>query len=233
MTTQIRNWARTVVARALRRMYRAAAYYEETQLPVFASRPRNLRIRLPRRISGAEHIQIGDDVDLGPGCLLTAIDHYPPTPLQDRARPRAVQVFKPRIVIGNRVTATSNLTIGAHQEVVIEDDVLFASNINITDGLHGFTDATEPYKYQPIFRIAPIRIGRGCWIGQNVVVMPGVVIGEQTIVGANSVVTGNLPPRSIAVGAPARVIKQWDDGESRWVPIAELEQRGARGRATN
>jgi acetyltransferase-like isoleucine patch superfamily enzyme len=70
-----------------------------------------------------------------------------------------------------------------------------------------------------MFRIAPIVIKRGCWIGQNVVIMPGVTIGELSIIGANSVVTGNIPPRSIAVGAPARVIKTWDAASRAWVPV--------------
>jgi acetyltransferase-like isoleucine patch superfamily enzyme len=70
-----------------------------------------------------------------------------------------------------------------------------------------------------MFRIAPIVIKRGCWIGQNVVVMPGVTIGELSIIGANSVVIGNIPPRSIAVGAPARVIKTWDATARAWVPV--------------
>jgi acetyltransferase-like isoleucine patch superfamily enzyme len=128
------------------------------------------------------------------------------------------QEFDPKIVIGNRVTATGRLTLAAHAQITIEDDVLFAANVNLTDGLHGFEHADEPYKYQPIFRIAPIVIKRGCWIGQNVVIMPGVTIGELSIIGANSVVTQSIPARCIAVGAPARVIKKWDEATGRWVP---------------
>ena len=102
-------------------------------------------------------------------------------------------------------------------DITIEDDVMFASNINISDGLHGYETAEEPYKFQPMGHIAPVTIKRGCWIGQNVVVMPGVTIGELSIIGANSVVTRSIPARSIAVGAPTKVIKQWDEGTQRWV----------------
>jgi lipopolysaccharide O-acetyltransferase len=63
-----------------------------------------------------------------------------------------------------------------------------------------------------------VEIGRGCWIGQNVVILPSVKIGEMSIIGANSVVTQSIPERSIAVGAPARVIKQWDDKNREWRP---------------
>jgi len=64
--------------------------------------------------------------------------------------------------------------------------------------------------------VAPVRIGRGAWLGQNVVVMPGVTIGELAVVGANSVVTRDVPPRTIAVGVPARPVKVWDDGARAW-----------------
>jgi len=109
--------------------------------------------------------------------------------------------------------------ISALREIVIEDDVMFASNIWICDGLHGYENVNLPYKYQPMFRIAPIKIGRGCWIGQNVVIMPGVTIGELSIIGANSVVTNNIPDRSIAVGSPARIVKRWNEETQSWQKI--------------
>ena len=62
----------------------------------------------------------------------------------------------------------------------------------------------------------------GCdsiWIGEHVVIMSGVDIGEMSIIGANSVVTKSIPPRSIAVGAPAKVIRKWDDSKGGWVPV--------------
>jgi acetyltransferase-like isoleucine patch superfamily enzyme len=130
-----------------------------------------------------------------------------------------VQHFRPKIVIGHRVTSTAGLTIDAMQEVVIEDDVMFASNVIVMDGLHGFRHTNEPYKYQPMWRIAPVVIGRGSWIAQNVVIMPGVRIGEMSIIGANSIVTHDVPPRSIAFGNPARVVKRWDEGAQCWVAV--------------
>jgi len=87
--------------------------------------------------------------------------------------------------------------------------------------LHGYQTPDLPYKYQPLQRIAPVAVGRGCWIGQNVVILPSVTIGEMSIIGANSVVTHDIPARSIAVGAPARVIKQWDEKSRRWRPYVE------------
>ena len=126
------------------------------------------------------------------------------------------QHFNPRISIGSRVTSTGHLQIAAMKEIIVEDDVMFASNVNMTDGLHGYQHVDEPYKYQDMFRIEPITIKKGCWIGQNVVILPGVTIGELTIIGANSVVTRSIPDRCIAVGAPAKVIKKWDPTTGTW-----------------
>ena len=65
----------------------------------------------------------------------------------------------------------------------------------------------------------PVVIGENVWLGDGVVVLPGVAIGEGSIVGANSVVTRDLPPRVIAVGAPAIPIKAYDVHSGRWLPI--------------
>ena len=68
-------------------------------------------------------------------------------------------------------------------------------------------------------KIAPICIKRGCWIGQNTVISSGVTIGELSIIGANTVVNRDISARSIAVGSPAKVIKQWNEKEQRWVDV--------------
>ena len=130
-----------------------------------------------------------------------------------------IQQFNSKIIIGNNVTSTADLQIAAQSEIIIEDHVMFASNIHINDALHGSENANEPYKYQKISRIAPILIKRGCWIGQNVVILPGVTIGKYAIIGANSVVTKSIPDRCIAVGTPAKVIKKWDETKQRWLSV--------------
>lgn len=112
--------------------------------------------------------------------------------------------------------------MAALQAITIEDDVMLAGNVFISDGSHGLEHADMPYKFQPMSRIAPVTIKRGCWIGQNVVVLPGVTIGEMAIVGANSVVTQDVPARSIAAGCPARVVKRWDPQALMWRPAASV-----------
>ncbi len=190
-------------------------------LPAFANKPKGLVIQLPRRFKNPGRIVIGDGVRLGPDCVLSANTEYPGGSLQHPEGRHVTQTFEPTLTIGDRVSATAGLQIYALGEVTIGDDVMFAANIFICDSLHAYEDPNKPYKYQGMTDPDPIRIGRGCWIGQNVVILPGVTIGEFAIVGANSVVTRSIPPRSIAAGTPARVRKRWDGGTESWQSITD------------
>lgn len=194
------------------------AELDRRSLPKFANEPKNLHFQSPRRISNPDRIWIGDNVSLGPGCLLSATKRYPGKFMQGATNVDVIE-YEPEIRIGNRVSATGYLTVGAASRVEIGDDALLASHIFIGDNQHGHTRIDIPFKYQQLEGIAPVSIGRGCWIGEHVVIMPGVTIGEMSIIGANSVVTKSIPARSIAVGAPARVIRQWDDVAGEWRPV--------------
>jgi lipopolysaccharide O-acetyltransferase len=221
--------------RALRRallwlgseLLRMQAEIAKSSLPEFSNRPKNLTIELPRRLINPEFMTWGDDVWIGPGAFITAVRRYPSPSLAHPDRHYDSRTFSPSIRIGNRVTSSGSLIIGAAQRVTVGDDVMFASNVTLLDNFHGFDQPHDPYKYQPLTRISAVEVKSGCWIGQNVVIMPGVEIGEMCIVGANSVVTESLPARVIAAGAPARIIKRWDEDSQCWVKCA-----GARDRAT-
>ena len=216
----IKKFVRKWVSSMLLRLYKKMEEIAEADLPRFASNPRNLKIELPRRIYDAQLINIGNDVSIGPGALLVPQMFYPTRVMSHPDIEHDIQQFDPKIIIGNRVTSTGMLTIAAMQAVTIEDDVMFALNVLVSDGMHGFENADTPYKYQKMWKISPIVIKRGCWIGQNVVIMPGVTVGELSIIGANSVVTKSIPDRCIAYGAPARVVKQWDEAAQRWSSLA-------------
>lgn len=186
-------------------------------LPKFANACTDVVISLPRTIINPENIHMGDHVRFGCSSMLVAMKEYPVPWMDHPDKTIDKQYFSGKIVIGHRVTATSALQITAFSRVIIADDVMFASNVNITDGFHGYDTALIPYKYQPITRVAPIKINSGCWIGQNTVILPGVTIGEGTIIGANSVVAKDIPPRSIALGSPAQVIKLWNSRTRKWI----------------
>jgi len=189
------------------------------RLPDFANTPSDLKVDKPFTVSNPESVSIGNHVRLGPGCVFRPVRKYPGQWLSDDTGEQDQQVFDPTLRVGNGVVATAHLQIFVQSEVDIEDDVMFASNVFINDATHGYATAEIPYKEQLLANIRPIRIGAGSWIGQNVVILPGVDIGELSIVGANSVVAHDVPARSIVAGAPARIIKTWDVDEQSWTPV--------------
>ena len=97
------------------------------------------------------------------------------------------------------------------QSVSIGDGTLLAGHVYISDNSHGkYKDENQCLPSEiPIDRVhmvAPVKIGKYVWIGEGVVVMPGVEIGDGCVIGANSVVTKNIPANSVAVGSPCKVI---------------------------
>jgi acetyltransferase-like isoleucine patch superfamily enzyme len=219
----LKHFARQVRRRLLVRLglilQKACGELAQSGLPAFANAPKNLTIKMPREIHNPQLMLVGDDVKVGPNSVLKAITRYPGDWMRHPQGAHIEQTFTPRIAIGHRVTATAGLHIAACREITIEDDVMFASNVLLVDSSHAYRNANTPYKYQGFFKLEPILIRRGAWIGQNVVVMPGVTIGELAIIGANSVVTHDIPDQCIAIGIPARVVKRWDSALSEWTRV--------------
>jgi len=201
-----------------------ARWIEAMSLPEFASPASGFEMQRPRSITNASAIHVGRDVKIGPNSVLKANTRFPGGWMRHPEGKHVEQRFTPSIRIGDRVTATSALHVAAFQEIVIEDDVMLAGNVFLCDGLHAYENADVPYKFQGIFRVAPIRIGRGAWLGQNVVVMPGVAIGELAIVGSNAVVTTDVPPKTIVGGVPARPLRRWDAASASWVGVTNGSQ---------
>ena len=100
--------------------------------------------------------------------------------------------------------------------VLIHKDVLTADKVYISDNLHGYDNIKMPIHKQPIVQKGTVEIGEGSWIGENVCII-GANVGKHCVIGANSVVTHDIPDYSVAVGAPAKVIKIYDFGHGRWL----------------
>jgi acetyltransferase-like isoleucine patch superfamily enzyme len=115
---------------------------------------------------------------------------------------------EPRLVIHNRVDIGHNVTFIVNKEIVIEDDVNIASGVRFMDTDAHPRDTSARIADLPPTpeEIRPVRICRNAWIGHNVFVLKGVTIGEGAIIGVNSVVLSDIPPYSVAIGNPARVI---------------------------
>jgi acetyltransferase-like isoleucine patch superfamily enzyme len=112
-----------------------------------------------------------------------------------------------RIRIGGGTVLNLGVMVAATELVEIGQHCMFANGSFITDGNHRFDDPDRPVPWQGFTSKGPTRVGDNVWCGANVVVTSGVTIGERCVIGANSVVTTDLPPFSIAAGAPARVLK--------------------------
>lgn len=147
---------------------------------------------------GLEHVSIGDNFTCGERFKLRAFAEW------------MGGGYSPDIQIGSNVSIESDCHISAIGSVRIDDGVLMASFVYISDHAHGddrFLDLDTPPLRRPLFSKGPVHICRNVWLGERVCVLPGVTIGEGSVIGAGSIVTHDIPPFSIAAGAPARVIK--------------------------
>jgi acetyltransferase-like isoleucine patch superfamily enzyme len=118
----------------------------------------------------------------------------------------ALRCHEGTLSLGDKSVLARDISINCYLDVEIGDSALIADGVYISDFDHKFADLTQPIKDQGIDK-ARVRIGRDVWLGTKVTVCRGVVIGEGVVVGANAVVTRDLPAYAVAVGAPARVIR--------------------------
>ena len=152
-----------------------------------------------------QHLTVGNNINIGSDARLLFIDEY------------AGQKYQPGLIIGSNVDIGNRFSALSAATITIGDGCLIASDVLITSENHGINpEGGGGYMAQPLVA-SPVTIGRGCWIGEKVSIMPGVVLGNKCVVGANSVVTKSFPDYCIIGGIPARIIKKYDFIEHRWV----------------
>jgi acetyltransferase-like isoleucine patch superfamily enzyme len=133
----------------------------------------------------------------------------------------------PAIVIGKGSNIGRRSVISARNRIELEEDVLLAPAVYITDHNHQYSDISKPIKDQGISSGGQIRIERNCWLGYGSMILGTkgpLVIGRNSVVGAYSIVTGSCPPYSVMAGNPARVVKRFDEVSQRWLKIDDLHQ---------
>lgn len=145
-------------------------------------------------------IYIGEESSIGEYTILTAWKNYSHTQQQ----------FTPEIHIGNHCDIGPQSHITAIHRIIIGDNVLTGPRVLITDNSHGGSNIElldiAP-KCRPLCSSGPVIIEDNVWIGEGAMIMPNVRIGKGSIIAANSVVTKDIPPYSIAAGVPAKVIR--------------------------
>ena len=178
---------------------RKNSYYTLWISGQFAHFGNNSGINKPMYLRGGKYISIGDNFHCDHRLRLDAIDAY------------KNQTFTPSIVIGNNVTIQKDCHIGAIDKIVIGNNVLMGSKIFISDHSHGDTSVSSIALF-PVDRLlvskGPINIENNVWIGEGAVILSGVTIGENSIIGANAVVTKSVPRNCVVAGNPAKIIKQ-------------------------
>jgi len=133
----------------------------------------------------------------------------------------SIRCHEGNMTIGDKVVFGGSIVVNAYLDVSIGDACIIADMVYVTDFDHVFADVDVPIKDQGIVK-TPVRIGDDVWIGTKVSVLRGTQIGNGCVVAANAVVNKDLPPFTVAVGVPARPVKnRLDDHE------AELERQTA------
>ncbi len=166
-------------------------------------------IRFPFDIRGRKFINLGKSLTTGCGCRIEAF-----------SKDAAVILH-----FGNNIQINDYVHICSMQCVSIGNNVLIASHVYISDNSHGCYKGLKKDSHPDIppanrdYTSAPVTIADNVWIGEHVVILPGVTIGKGAVIGANSVVSKNIPPYTIAVGQPAKVIKEYNTNTHMWEKI--------------
>jgi acetyltransferase-like isoleucine patch superfamily enzyme len=139
----------------------------------------------------------------------------------------------PVIVLDEGCKIGRRCVISGRNRIHFERNVVFAPSVLVMDHNHSFEDVNLPIKRQGITAGGTIRIEEGCWIGFGAAIVCGkgeLVIGKNSVVGANAVVSRSIPPNSVVTGNPARVVKQLDPARGGWVlgsSAPKVQQRSA------
>lgn len=174
-------------------------FYRITQFGKFGF---HSHVDSPLRIDGGKSIFIHKNVSIKYKTWLASV------PLTGETRSELI--FEDGCEIGhfNHIYSTKS--------IVLHKNVMTADKVYISDNLHGYEDVNCPIMKQSIVQNSTVEIGEGSWLGENVCVL-GAHIGRQCVIGANSVVTHDIPDYCVAVGAPARIIKKYDFEKKEWV----------------
>ena len=123
--------------------------------------------------------------------------------------------FNPKIILADNVSVQQNLHLTCANRIEIGENTAIAANVTITDIHHPYDDVETAIERQDII-VKEVIIGADSKIYNNAVILPGVHIGKHVTIGANSVVTQDIPDYSVAVGAPAKVIKKYNFESNQW-----------------
>ena len=114
---------------------------------------------------------------------------------------------------GKNIYANFNLTLVDDTHIYVGDHTMFGPNVTVASAGHPILPELREKAYQ---YNAPIHIGKNCWIGAGVVIVPGITVGDNVVIGAGSIVTKNLPDNVVAVGNPCRILRSVDERDREY-----------------
>ena len=158
-----------------------------------------------------ESLLLGKNVYIGPNARIVGVRRY-----NNRE-------FSPEIDLSDGVSIQQGVHMTCAQSIRIGKNTAIAAYVTITDINHPYSDITIPIERQDI-EVMPVAVGENCKLYNGSVILPGISIGNHCVVGANAVVTHNVPDYCVVAGAPARIIKRYDVKSKKW---RKTDQYGA------
>lgn len=183
---RLRDWVSVLIYRLL--------------APLFGSLGRGARIIWPLRIFGARFVHLEEGATLQYGAYVAVL-------------PQGGSLAELRIGAGTMIGNHAHLV--CTRRIVFGRQVLVADRVFVADNGHAYTDPTRPILAQGLEQLAEVHVGDGAWIGENVAII-GARVGRNSVIAANSVVTRDIPDRTVAAGAPAVPIRRWCEASRAW-----------------
>lgn len=176
-------------------------FYSQWVSREFADCGKNCKFDVFDFLRGADKMSFGDNVIVGMHSSLEVYDQF------------GNERFDAHLTVGNNSHIGMYGHISCTNKVFLGDNVVLGRRVFITDNSHGRSTIEHMNihpSFRPIYSRGPVILEDNVWVGEGVCIMPGVTIGKGSVIGANAVVTNDIPPYSVAVGVPAKVVKTVD-----------------------
>ncbi len=190
-------------------MRKKIKFYKDRFLLQMQALKKKCLLGTPKMICNSKYIEFLNNVRIKDNYRIECYDNF------------AGNKLNPWLRIGNNVIIGYNFSCLVADLVEIDDDTILASDVLITSENHGMqVECDIPYYKQPL-TTKSVKIGKGVWVGEKVVILPGVTIGDKSIIAAGSIVSKDVPSYSIAGGVPAKVLKVYDFNMHCWKRVNE------------
>lgn len=155
-----------------------------------------------------KYLEFGNNFYLGNDCRILFVENY------------GGKNYKPSLKIGHNCTMENRFTALCADSIEIQENCLIASDVFITTENHGINpEISENYANQPL-TTKPVVIEKGCWLGEKVCILPGVRLGERSIVATGAVVTKSFPSFCLVGGVPAKLLKRYNQQTHKWEKVS-------------